>query len=431
MPNTLPLALRAYQLGSALGTPIASRLLIRRQKRGKEHPERLRERLGQASVPRPNGPLIWVHGASVGEMLAAVSLIERLRAQEFAVLVTSGTVTSAALAEQRLPNGVLHQFVPLDAPRFVRSFLDHWRPGLALFVESDLWPNLICSCAQRKIPMIIINGRLSERSFKRWRRVPGAIAALLNRFDLCLAQSANDAERYSKLGAPRVSATGNLKLDVPALPADEAVLRRLRDIIGKRPVLIAASTHAGEEAAVIGAHRRLRAKFPSLLTIVVPRHPARGESIAEEAKGAGLSVALRSRRAQPMPDIGIYIADTLGELGLMYRLAPIVFMGGSLASHGGQNPIEAIRLGAAIIHGSQVWNFAEIYAALDAARGAQPVADEEALATRLGAWLADPAARQAAADAAAATIKKLSGALERTWTALDPYLIQLRLEETA
>ena len=431
MPNTLPLALRAYQLGSALGTPIASQLLTRRQKRGKEHPERLRERLGQPSMPRPKGPLVWVHGASVGEMLAAIALIERLRAQDFAVLVTSGTVTSAALAEQRLPNGVTHQFIPLDAPRFVRRFLDHWRPGLALFVESDLWPNLICSSAKRKIPMIIINGRLSERSFKRWRRVPGVIAALLNQFDLCLAQSATDAERYAKLGAPRVSATGNLKLDVPALPADEAALRRLKDIVGKRPVMLAASTHAGEEAAVIGAHRRLRAKFPSLLTIVVPRHPARGESIAEEAKGAGLSVALRSRRAQPMPDIGIYIADTLGELGLMYRLAPIVFMGGSLASHGGQNPIEAIRLGAAIIHGSQVWNFAEIYAALDAARGAQPVADEEALATRLGAWLADPAARQAAADAAAATIKKLSGALERTWTALDPYLIQLRLEETA
>src|SRR6201997_4610413 len=277
VPNTLPLALRAYQLGSVLGTPIASQLLIRRQKRGKEHPERLRERLGQARMPRPKGPLVWVHGASVGEMLAALALIERLRAQDFAVLVTSGTVTSAALAEQRLPNGVLHQFVPLDAPRFVRRFLDHWRPGLALFVESDLWPNLICSSAKRKIPMIIINGRLSERSFKRWRRVPGVIAALLNRFDLCLAQSAADAERYTKLGAPRVNATGNLKLDVPAPPADEAALRRLRDIIGKRPVMVAASTHAGEEAAVIGAHRGLRAKFPALLTIIVPRHPARGE----------------------------------------------------------------------------------------------------------------------------------------------------------
>jgi 3-deoxy-D-manno-octulosonic-acid transferase len=427
----LPLALRAYQLGSALGTPIASQLLVGRQKRGKEHPERLKERLGQASMPRPKGPLVWVHGVSVGEMLAAVPLIERVRAQEFAVLVTSGTVTSAALAEQRLPNGVLHQFVPLDAPRFVRRFLDHWRPGLALFVESDLWPNLICSCAKRKIPMIIINGRLSERSFKRWHRVPGVIAALLNRFDLCLTQSASDADRYARLGAPRVSATGNLKLDIPAPAADEAALRRLRDIIGKRPVLVAASTHAGEEAAIIAAHRQLHAKFANLLTIIVPRHPARGESIAAAAKAAGLAVALRSRRSQPMPDIGVYVADTLGELGLMYRLAPIVFMGGSLARHGGQNPIEAIRLGAAIVHGPHVWNFAEIYAALDAARGARSVADEAALTAGLGAWLSDPAARQAAAEASATAIKKLSGALDRTWAALDPYLIQLRLEETA
>jgi 3-deoxy-D-manno-octulosonic-acid transferase len=427
--DRLPLALRLYRLGCGLGSPLASKVLARRLSRGKEHPERLPERLGRASVARPNGPLVWVHGASVGEMLAAVSLIRRLREQGFAVLVTSGTVTSAALAEQRLPDGVLHQFVPLDAPRFAQRFLDHWRPGLALFVESDLWPNLICSCAARRIPMIVINGRLSERSFSRWRRVPGVIAALLNCFDLCLAQSPADAERYATLGAPRVSATGNLKLDLPALPVDEAALGRLKAIVGKRPAVIAASTHPGEEEAVIGAHRRLRAKFPTLLSIIVPRHPARGESVGEIAKAAGLSVALRSRRAQPMPDIGVYVADTLGELGLMYRLAPVAFMGGSLARHGGQNPIEAVRLGAGIIHGPHVWNFADIYAALDAAQGAELVADEESLAARLAAWFADPAARQKSASAAAATVQKLSGALERTWAALDPYLMQLRLEE--
>jgi 3-deoxy-D-manno-octulosonic-acid transferase len=404
-------------------------VLARRLRRGKEHPERLPERLGRASAARPRGPLVWVHGASVGEMLAAVSLIKRLREQGFAVLVTSGTVTSAALAEQRLPEGVLHQFVPLDAPRFVERFLNHWRPGLALFVESDLWPNLICACAARRIPMIVVNGRLSERSFSRWRRVPGVIAALLNCFDLCLAQSPADAERYAKLGAPRVSATGNLKLDLPPLPVDEAALARLKAIVGKRSAMIAASTHPGEEEAVIGAHGRLRAKFPTLLSIIAPRHPARGESIAAMAKAAGLSVALRSKRAQPMPDIGVYVADTLGELGLMYRLAPVAFMGGSLARHGGQNPIEAVRLGAGIIHGPHVWNFADIYAALDAAHGAELVADEEALAARLASWLADPAARQSSASAAAVTVQKLSGALERTWAALDPYLMQLRLEE--
>jgi len=427
----LPLALHLYQSACSLGSPMASQVLTRRLKRGKEHPERLAERLGEASLERPNGPLIWVHAASVGEMLAAVSLIERLRAQGFAVLVTSGTVTSASLAEQRLPDGVIHQFIPLDGPRFVQRFLDHWRPGLALFVESDLWPNLICLSAMRRIPMIVINGRLSERSFGRWRKVPRVIAALLDRFDLCLAQSAADAERYAKLGAPRVIAAGNLKLDVAAPPADVKTLHQLREIVGKRPVIVAASTHPGEETTVIAVHRKLCAKFPTLLTIIVPRHPARGESIAEIAKMADLAVALRSRRKQPMPDIGVYVADTLGELGLIYRLAPIVFMGGSLASHGGQNPIEPIRLGAAVLHGPHVWNFAEIYAALDAAHGAELVSNEETLAARLDAWLADPAARRAVADAAAATMSELGGALERTMAAIDPYLIQLRLEERA
>ena len=261
MPDRLPLALRLYQFASFAAAPVAARrLLARRLDRGKEHPARLGERRGEASEPRPNGPLIWLHSASVGEMLAVVPLIECIRAQGFAVLVTSGTVTSAALAEHRLPPGALHQFIPLDAPRYVGRFLDHWQPDLALFVESDLWPNLILASARRSIPMIMVNGRLSERSFRRWRLVPSVIAALLSRFDLCLTQSAEDAKRYGQLGAPRVSSTGNLKLDVPPPPVDDAALRKLKSVIGSRPVIAAASTHAGEETTVIAAHRRLRAK---------------------------------------------------------------------------------------------------------------------------------------------------------------------------
>ena len=432
MPDRLPLALRIYQLASHAAAPVAApRLLARRLQLGKEHPTRLAERRGEATQSRPSGPLIWLHGASVGEMLAVIPLIGRLRAQDFAVLVTSGTVTSAALAEHRLPSGTLHQFIPLDAPRYVGRFLDHWRPDLALFVESDLWPNLILASARRAIPMVMVNGRLSERSFRRWRLVPGVIAALLSRFDLCLTQSAADAKRYGQLGAPRVSSTGNLKLDVPAPPVDEPTLGRLKSVIGARPVIAAASTHPGEETAIIAAHRRLRAKNPALLTVIAPRHPARGESIAEIAKVAGLSVGLRSRGELPNKDIDVYIADTLGELGLIYRLAPIVFMGGSLASHGGQNPIEAIMLDAAVVHGPHVWNFAEIYTTLDNAQGAKLVADEEALMAGLNEWLGNPTARTAAADAAGKTVRQLGGALERTLAALDPYLMQLRLAQRA
>jgi 3-deoxy-D-manno-octulosonic-acid transferase len=426
LPDRLPLALRAYRLASRAATPLTPWLLAERLDRGREHPTRLAERRGEADLPRPHGPLVWVHGASVGEMLAVVPLIERINARDVSVLVTTGTVTSAALADQRLPAGVLHQFVPLDTPKFVNRFLDHWQPDMALFVESDLWPNLIIASSERKIPLVIVNGRVSERSFSRWRLAPGVIAALLDRFDLCLAQSPDNAQRFSRLGARRVTSTGNLKLDVPAPPADIATLNRFKALIGLRDVVAAASTHPGEETAIIAAHRRLRAKFPTLLTVIAPRHPARGESIAEIGKVAGLSVALRSRGELPRRDVDVYIADTMGELGLVYRIAPIVFVGGSLATHGGQNPIEAIRLGAAVLHGPCVWNFAEIYSTLDKAHGAELVLDDEALTARLAAWLGDPAARAAVVAAAAETMDKLGGALERTLAALDPYLMQLR-----
>ena len=430
--DQLPLALRCYRLASRAVVPtLAPRFLRWRLSRGKENPARLGERYGQASQPRPPGPLIWLHGASVGEMLAVIPLIERLRAKNFAVLMTSGTVTSAALAEQRLPAGAVHQFVPLDAPQFVARFLDHWRPDLALFVESDLWPNLILTCAERDIPMILVNGRLSERSFRRWRLLPHLVAALLARFDLCLAQSSGDARRYGALGAPRISNIGNLKLDVPPPPADAPTLSKLAGIVLTRAVIAAASTHPGEEDEIIAAHRQLRGKHPTLLTIIAPRHPERGPAIADAAKTAGLSVALRSLGDLPKPEVDVFVADTLGELGLIYRLAPIVFMGGSLASRGGQNPIEAIRLGAAIVHGPHVWNFAEIYQSLDAAHGARLVADQDDLTDCLGGWLVNATARKAVADAAAATIEKLGGALDRTVAALEPYLMQFRLEHGA
>jgi len=356
-------------------------------------------------------------------------MVERIRARGYAVLVTSGTLTSAGLAEDRLPVGAIHQFIPLDAPRFIRRFLDHWRPDLALFAEAELWPNLIMESATRGVPLVLVNGRLSQRSFLRWRKAPGTIAALLRRFDLCLAQSASDAERYAELGAPHVSMTGNLKLDVPAPPADAAELDAIAAVLGPRPVIAAASTHPGEEAMIIDAHRRLRTSFPGLLTILAPRHPERGVGIIDIAALAGLTATLRSGGQLPAQDTDIYIADTIGELGLIYRLAPIVFIGGSLVRHGGQNPIEAAKLGAAILHGPHVWNFADIYAALDGARGAERIADANKLTVRIGAWLTEPALRNAVAEAALKTVNILGGALDRTLAAIDPYLMQFRLEQ--
>jgi 3-deoxy-D-manno-octulosonic-acid transferase len=283
LSGKLPAGLRIYRLLSVAAGPFAPAVLARRARRGKEHRQRLAERRGESRIARPEGPLVWLHGASVGELASVLPLIERIRARGIGMLVTTGTVTSGGLAEQRLPRGVIHQFIPVDVPRFVRRFLGHWQPDLALFVESDLWPNMMIEASARGIPMVLVNGRLSENSFRRWLSLPNSIADLLRRLDLCLAGTSSDAARFGGLGASNVVTTGNLKLDVPAPPADPAALAALHDAIGGRPVIAAASTHAGEEGAVIEAHRRLRTNFPGLLTLIAPRHPERGPGVAEGA----------------------------------------------------------------------------------------------------------------------------------------------------
>ena len=428
MADALPITLRIYQKLSAAAAPLAPALIKRRLKQGKEDPARVGERRGVSGDVRPLGPLVWIHGASVGEVLAAAALIERVRALNIRILLTSGTVTSASIVANRFPPDIIHQYVPFDSPRYVARFLDHWQPSLALFIESDLWPNLILSSAARRLPMVLINGRMSHRSFPRWRRITGTISALLGRFDVCLAQSQVDADRFAALGSRNVVTTGNLKLDVPAPPADPARLERLMGVTRGRPIVVAASTHPGEEELFVEAHRRLAAIFPSLLSVIVPRHPNRGQTIARAIAASGLHVALRSREELPIATTDIYVADTMGELGLFYRLAPIVFMGGSLIARGGQNPIEAIKLGASIVHGPHVFNFADVYAALDGAGGARLAATPDALVKQLGQLLADPAARGKSMAAADRVVAQLGGALDRTFAVLEPYLLQLRLE---
>ena len=431
MSGKLPAGLRIYRLLSAAAGPFTPFLLARRLKRGKEHQRRLPERRGESRVARPEGPLVWLHGASVGELASVLPLIDRIRTRGVGMLVTTGTVTSGGLAEQRLHRGVIHQFVPLDISRFVRRFLNHWQPDLALFVESELWPNMMVEASARGIPMILVNARLSEHSFKRWRRAPNSIASLLRRLDLCLAGTSSDAARLSELGASNVITTGNLKLDVPAPPADPAALEALQNAVGGRPVIAAASTHPGEEEAIIKAHLRLCTNFPGLLTLIAPRHPDRGPGIAGTAAAAGLAASLRSRSELPNRATQIYVVDTVGELGLVYRLASAVFIGGSLVKHGGQNPVEAAKLRAAILHGPHVWNFGEIYSALDNARAAETIDNVDRLTAHLAAWLTDPDACARVAEAASIVVRDLGGALDRTLASLDPYLMQLQLRQRA
>ncbi|HJZ22459.1 MAG TPA: 3-deoxy-D-manno-octulosonic acid transferase, partial [Bradyrhizobium sp.] len=412
LANSLPMTLRVYQKLSTALVPLAPALIKRRLKQGKEDPARIGERRGLSGDTRPFGPLVWIHGASVGEVLAAAALIEKLRALNIRILLTSGTVTSAAIVAKRFPADIIHQYVPYDSPRFVARFLDHWRPSLALFIESDLWPNLILAGAARRLPMVLINGRMSHRSFPRWRRVAGTISALLGRFEVCLAQSQTDADRFTALGSRNVIATGNLKLDVPAPPVDAAKLERLMSVTRGRPIVLAASTHPGEEEILLEAHRTLAGFFPSLLSVIVPRHPDRGGAIAQAVGVSGLRVALRSRGELPTAAVDVYVADTMGELGLFYSLAPVVFMGGSLVEHGGQNPVEAVKLGASVVHGPHVFNFTDVYEALDSAGGARRADTQEALVKQMGQLLADPAAREALVGAAEGVVERLGGALD-------------------
>jgi 3-deoxy-D-manno-octulosonic-acid transferase len=417
-----------YRLLTDLAGPPLRLVLARRRARGKEDPARLEERFGQASRARPTGPLIWLHGASVGEAISALPLIQRLLDEHATlhVLVTTGTVTSARLLAERLPDRAFHQFAPLDRTAWVRRFLDHWRPDLALWMESELWPTLIGETRGRGIPMVLVNGRMSPRSFAGWRWAPGLARRLLGAMALVLAQSEEDQSRLARLGAPRAECPGNLKFAAPPLPADEMELARLRQAIEARPVWVAASTHPGEETEIATAHRALKARHPTVLTLLVPRHATRGEKIAAELEAAGLRVARRAAQQPIAPATDIYLADTMGELGLFYRVAPIAFVGGSLVPHGGQNPLEPAQLDCALLLGPHVTNFARIAQALGEAQASETVADGRALAAAVARLLEDPVLRARRAEAARQVAAGQQGVLDRYVAALGPYLDRLR-----
>ena len=386
-------ALALYRGLTTACLPLFHRLLSRRVARGREDAARLGERMGKAGAPRPEGPLIWVHAASIGEAQSVLVLIERLLGQhaDLSILLSTGTVTSARMMAERLPARARHQFAPLDRRRWVRAFLDHWRPDAALWVESELWPNMILETAARGIPMALVNARLSEAAHRNWRRARKSAARLMGAFAIVLAQDEVIAARLRDLGAAEVAVTGTLKFAAAPLPADAASLARLKSQVGDRSCWLAASVHPGEAQAVAQVHRGLCAARPALLTLVVPRHPARAPDFAAAMGHAGLTATLRSAGEAPGGDV--YIADTVGELGLFYRLAPVCFVGGSLVPHGGQNPLEAAQLDCAVVHGPHMHNFQTVTTEMAAAGGCMEIADTAGLTRAIEALLDDPARR--------------------------------------
>jgi 3-deoxy-D-manno-octulosonic-acid transferase len=418
------ISLRAYQIATRLAAPIAPLLLAWRTWRGKEEPDRRGERYGVARLPRPSGFLVWFHAASVGEVNAALPVIDAIATArpEVRILLTTATVTSARLARVRLPEGAMHQFVPLDRQGYLKRFLDHWRPDLTVLVESEIWPNLVLDTKARNIPVLLINARMSTSSYKAWRRRPGMSRPIFSAFDLVLAQNAVLAERFAQLGASDARAAGNLKADAPAPPVDAAGKAELAAAISGRPMWLAASTHPGEEEIIAAAHAMIKKALPNLLTIIAPRHPERGSNVTEMLRAHGLNATRRAGGELPDADTDVYVADTIGELGLLYALAPVAFIGGSLVRHGGQNPVEAIKLGATVLTGPNWQNFRDSYSQLLKVGGAREVTDAETMAVAVLGLLQDADQRRTMTARSEKTVAAMGGALPRTLDAIEAYL---------
>ena len=415
-------ALAGYRLLTTVLEPFAPLLLRQRAARGKEDPARLRERLGYATAVRPDRPVVWLHGASVGESLSLLPLIETLARErpDLALLVTSGTVTSAELLARRLPPGAIHQYVALDCPGAARRFLAHWRPSLAVFVESELWPNLLLDAKASGCRLALVGARLSESSAKGWARAPAAAHALFGAFDLILAQDAASRTRLEALGAG-VAGDLDLKQVAAPLPHDEAALTALKLQIGGRPVVIAASTHPGEDEQIVQALRSLPRPRP--LLVLAPRHPVRAGALADALRAQGLSLARRTLGERVLADTEIYLADTLGELGLFFRLARGVVMGGSLTGGvGGHNPLEPARLGLPVITGPDVANFRGTYDALIAFHAAVMTPHQAALNAALAELLNDPVRAREMGLRAKAYAERGGDVIKAALAALDPLL---------
>lgn len=414
--------LSAYRLAGSLAYPMIGTYVAWRSSRGKEDHKRRRERYGRAGHPRPEGPLIWIHAASVGETVAVVSLIERILDYGMHVVLTTGTVTSAKVAQERLGSRVIHQYVPLDLKPAVSRFLDHWQPDLAIIAESEIWPMTILELGARRVPQVLVNGRLSDRSFRSWVKRPYLAEALFENMAHVVAQSEADAERFAALGARPVTISGNLKVDTSPPPADDNELAVLQQQIGKRPNWAAISTHDGEEKIAADLHLLLRDRHPGLLTIIVPRHPERAEALIAEFSGNGLKVARRSTGDAIAPDTDILLGDTIGEMGLYLRLTEIAFVGRSLTSEGGQNPLEPAMLETAVLSGRNVQNFRDTYQRLIESGGARLVRDSDMLARAVNFLLLNDKARRDMMAAGVTTVDEMRGALGKTLKALDPFI---------
>ncbi|WP_273726973.1 lipid IV(A) 3-deoxy-D-manno-octulosonic acid transferase [Brucella gallinifaecis] len=420
--------LSAYRmLGSAV-YPFIGTYISYRASRGKEERARRSERYGKTGIARPQGPVIWAHAASVGESVAMAPLIESIAATGIHIVMTTGTVTSAKLVADQLGNQVIHQYAPLDLQPAVNNFLDHWKPDLVIGCESEIWPATVLSLGTRHIPQVLVNGRLSDRSFAAWQKRPELAEALFENFAHVIAQSELDGDRFRTLGARPVSVSGNLKVDTAPAPADPQALATLQHQIGERRTWAAISTHDGEEEIAAEVHQMLKVRYPRLLTIIVPRHPNRAEAIENMLAEKGLKVAARSRGDVIDSDTDVLLGDTIGEMGLYLQLTEVAFIGNSLTKEGGHNPLEPAMMGTAVLTGKNVQNFRESFQRLIKNGGARVVKDRNMLAGAINFLFNNPEHLKTMIRAGADTVKDMRGALNRTLNSLEPFIQPLVLQ---
>ena len=414
----------SYYALSCVVRPFLGLWLRLRCRIDKEDPRRLREKLGHAAFTRPQGELVWIHAASVGEANAILPLLQRLSDEypKLNILITTVTRTSAELVQRKLPERAFHQFAPLDSPFIIRRFLKHWKPSLAMWVESELWPNMIHQTRRFGCKMLLVNARMSAHSYARWKKLPAVIVRILDQFDRIYPLNERSQEYFRQLGAQDIKSIGNLKYDATVLPADPKASGEIVQMVGGRPRWLAASTHKGEEEMVAQVHRVLKEIHPSLLTMIVPRHRHRGGDIAETLRQKGLIVAQRSRKEPITEETDIYIGDTMGELGIFYRIAGIVLVGGSMIPKGGQNPLEAARLDCALVFGPYMDNFPAIQADFVKENACMIVRDIVQLEEAIEELLYHHEKQEALAEAALKLVESRRGALEALLVELQPYL---------
>lgn len=387
-----PLPVRLYATAANLIAPLAYRRVAAKLRAHGTDPARFRERMGKSGTKRPDGTIIWFHAASVGESLSVLRLIEHMGEAhpDWHFLLTSGTATSAEIVGRRLPPRCMHQFAPLDAKRAVRRFLNHWRPSAAIFVESEIWPQMLQETHAFGTPLALVNARISDRSARNWKKFPETSRHLMGHFTLIHTQDARTTAHLHDLGLTHAFTGQNLKSVSGPLPFDAEELAALEGMTSGRPFWVASSTHPGEDEVMIEAHQKLLTTHPEGLLILVPRHPERAGAIKDLLRNASLACAQRSQSDPLAPETQVYLADTLGETGLWYALCPVTCLCGSFTPVGGHNPYEPAYAGSAVLHGPLYANFAQTYADFDAHGGSKEVRDANELSDEIHTLLADP-----------------------------------------